>query len=471
MTRRSFLKGGAIVAGSIAGVEVLTPLLVREHPEFDANASIWVQAQPPKNPPLDHAITADVAVIGGGYTGLSAAYHLARRFPRRTIVLVEARAVGQGASGRNGGMLLPQTSNEFMEVYSNPRRHKLIYDLTVANLREIQSLLAEHGAPRGLNRCGALLVISNAIQVQRYRDYTRTARELGIPVEFWDREQTRQAIGTDVYHGALYEPNAGQVHPMLLVSALKQAAEAAGVHIYEDSPVREIIPGEVVRLQMGTKTHIDAKRVVLATNGYTSKLGFFRNRVVPLHTHIAVTPPLPADTFAALGWKGGIPYIDTRNILYHLGVTPDNRIMIGSGHVHYFFNNGTVYRGDLQEPLDLYAKELTRIYPALKGIRFEKVWSGITDFTLDFNPAVGVTGEHRNIYYAIGYCGHGVNLATLCGRIIAELTAGESEPWIHLPFCNRKPPALPPEPLKWLTIQLLLDYYRMLDDKGMGGRT
>ena len=137
--RRSFLKGCGTAIGGIAaataGVEIVTPLVLKEKMEFDSNTSLWAEEEPPKNKPLTEDIDVDVAIIGGGYTGLSSAYHIKKLFPKKSVVVLEARGIGHGGSGRNGGMILPQPFNEYMQIYSDNEIHKLTYDLTVESLR------------------------------------------------------------------------------------------------------------------------------------------------------------------------------------------------------------------------------------------------------------------------------------------------------------------------------------------------
>ena len=240
LTRRGFVKGCAVAAGGIAAAtlaaEVATPLVFPEEMVFDDNTSLWALDQPAKNAPLTEDLEVDVAVIGGGYTGLSAAYHLLQRYPERTVALFEAKGVGHGASGRNGGMILPQPSNEYMQVDSNPQTHRLTYEATVGNLNQLASLIEAQGIDCELERNGVLLVIVKEGQVERYRRYAEEARSLGIPVEFWDRKRTSEEIGSDVYFASLFDPNGAEVHPMRLIRSLKKAAEGAGAHIYEDSP-------------------------------------------------------------------------------------------------------------------------------------------------------------------------------------------------------------------------------------------
>jgi gamma-glutamylputrescine oxidase len=178
---------------------------------------------------------------------------------------------------------------------------------------------------------------------------------------------------------------------------------------------------------------------------------------------MAVTPQLPESTFVDIGWKNKIGYSDTYMLLYHLSRTPDSRILIGSGYVNYFFNNGAVNKDDIPMMKALLQKELVRIYPKLSGIDFEYVWTGIVDCSIDQSQSVGVMGAHKNIYYGLGYVGHGINLSTLFGKITADIYAGEERKWQGMPFLNHNFISLPPEPLKWVGVQATIAYYKMVD--------
>jgi gamma-glutamylputrescine oxidase len=469
LSRKNFLKSCAIVAGSIVGGTIATelafPIAFPEELVFDKNSSLWSQEQIPNNPPLIEDIEVDIAIIGGGYTGLSAGYYLSQNFPSKSIALFEAREVGHGASGRNGGMLLPQTANEYMQVYSDAQTHKRIYDVTIKNMDDLAQLIHAQNIDCDLRRNGALQVIAKESQVEQYRQYANLANSIGIPIEFWDRTRTQTEIGTNVYYSSLYEPNAGEIHPMKLVYALKKAAEAAGARIYENSPVKKIEEGEVIRLIVGEADHkVITKALVLATNGYTSKLGFFENSVIPIHTPMAVTPPLPESTFTDIGWNNKVAFSDTYTILYHLSRTPDNRILIGSGYVNYFFNNGIVNEDDPNRLKAHLYNELIRIYPHLSGIDFEYLWTGVLGFSIDFSQSVGVMGTNKNIFYGLSYVGHGINLSTLFGRIIADLYSGDGSKWKEFPFVNHKFIPLPPEPLKWVALHAARSYFKIADE-------
>jgi len=223
--------------------------------------------------------------------------------------------------------------------------------------------------------------------------------------------------------------------------------------------------GKTIRLFLGEANHkVNAEALVLATNGYTSKLGFFKNSVIPVHTPMAVTPPLPESTFSNIGWNNRIAFSDTYNLLYHLSRTPDNRILIGSGYVNYFFNNGIIDKDDPNLLKAHLYKELIRLYPGLSGINFEYLWSGVLGFSIDFSQSVGVIGSHKNIFYGLSYVGHGINLSTLFGKIIADLYAGEERKWKDFPFVNNNFIPLPPEPLKWVALHSARAYFRVVDE-------
>ena len=328
----------------------------------------------------------------------------------------------------------------------------------------MERLVSAQNIDTDLTLNGIMLVISKEEQVEEFMKYSEIARSIGLPIEFWDKERTKKEIGTDVYHASIYEPNGGEVHPMKLVYALKAASEGAGVMIYEDSTVFEIEEGKPVRLVVGDGEHrVTAKALVLATNGYTSKLGYFSGRVLPFHAQIAVTPPLPEKIFSDIGWERRIPFSDTLNYLFHLGSTSDNRILIGGGNADYFFNGGITYKRDIGEVYNILHFELSRIYPALSEIEFEYIWNGVLGFSLDFNQSVGIMGKNKNIYYGLAYCGHGVNLAFMFGKVIADLFAGDAGKWEKTPFFGKSLPYVPPEPLRWLGISGYKTYYRVVD--------
>jgi gamma-glutamylputrescine oxidase len=464
-SRRCFLKTAALAGGgaalSVAGLNEISPKIWREPIVFEPNQSYWARSQPLQNPPLKENITADVVVLGGGFTGLSSAYYMRTLSPHKRVVLLEAKGCGNGASGRNGAMVLTMTDDRYMQLGSDPALDKRIYELTAQNIQTLLKLSAMTGIDCELETNGALQVLNTPEDVRDAQSYVKAARSAGMPVEFWNKQQVAGAIGTDLYEGAFFDPSGGQIHPMKLVRAWKAAAQCAGAEIYENTAATNIEEGPEHLVHTMSGLTVKTKSLVLATNAFTSRLGYFRNSIVPVHEYVAMTPPLSQQQLARIGWRRPSPFNDSRTEVIYLGLTRDNRIHIGGGSPSYFFNNGV---GDLHEPARHYAhlqRELVRLYPALDGVEFEATWSGIVDWSLNQSPSVGRTGKYNNVFYGLGYSGHGVNLSSVFGRIIADLEAGREEPWKSFPFLNASLDYIPNEPFRWLGAKAGLAWYRL----------
>ncbi len=468
LSRRRFMKkaawasGGALLGG--VGLNQVSPRIWHEPLTFEPNNSYWARSQAPQNPPLTNDIAVDVAVLGGGFTGLSAAYYIRSISPNKRVVVLEARGCGNGASGRNGAMVLTMTEDRYMDFSSAPATDKMIYDLTAENIRTLARLSATTGIDCELETNGALQVLVTADDVKATKAYVQQARSLGMPVEFWDKQQLVNAIGTEVYEGGFFDPNGGHVHPMKLVHAFKAAAEKAGAEIYENTTVASVDEGRENLVHTADGHTLRAKSLVLATNAFTSRLGFLRNSIIPVHEYVAVTPPLSPQQLAEIGWRLRVPFNDSRTEVFYLGLTKDNRIHIGGGSPSYAFNGGVDDTGEAAAShFAQLERELGRIYPTLSGLNFEAGWDGVIDWSLDESPSVGCTGKYKNIFYGLGYSGHGVNLTSVFGRIIADLEDGREEPWRRYPFLNTGLVYVPNEPFRWLGAKAGLAWYRLTE--------
>ena len=466
-SRRRFLKQAAIAGGGAllgtVSLNQISPAIWREPLVFETNRSYWAKTQPPQNPPLKGDMVVDVAVLGGGFTGLSAAYYIRSISPHKRVVVLEAKGCGNGASGRNGAMVLTMTEDRYMNFSSAPAIDKKIYDLTAENIRTLSKLSASTGIDCELELNGALQVLSTPEDVRAAKAYVRQARSLGMPVEFWDKQRLVDAIGTEVYEAAFFDPSGGHIHPMKLVHVFKAAAENAGAEICENTTVASIEEGQENLLHTSTGYSIKAKSLVLATNAFTSRLGFFRNSIVPVHEYVAVTQPFSDQQMAELGWRMRVPFNDGRTEVFYLGLTQDNRIHIGGGSPSYFFNDGVEDPSSAASHFAQLQRELVRIYPSLSGVKFEAGWDGVIDWSLDESPSVGRTGRNQNIFYGLGYSGHGVNLTSVFGRIIADLEAGRDQPWKPFPFLNARLDYVPNEPFRWLAAKTGLGWYRLTE--------
>jgi glycine/D-amino acid oxidase-like deaminating enzyme len=460
ITRKEFLKfsigtGGALLSGCVPSV------FADDHElTFDKNNSYWSQKLPSANSPLNENLNVDVAIIGGGYTGLSTALHLAKCFPHLSIIVLEALHVGNGASGRHGGMILTQPGLEAFEIANDLKTHVAMYEMTVNSIASLKQLVMDSGHSCDLQLSGYVHAYFDDEDRTYYEQYVKKVRKAGLPLEFWNRNKVRDALGTNIFAGGVFDPNGGSVHAVQLIRILKLSAEKAGVRIYENSPVIKINEGRRNKLLIGHKnSEVQAKAVVVATNGYSCGLGLFENQVMPLHVQTAVTPVLTEKQLRETGWRSRLPWFDSRENLFHLVLTPDNRIVIGGGNAEYFYKNTLHYSGDLKSVSQMMLSELKRFYPSLKNISFEYVWNGIIGISYEEVPAAGIQGEYNNIYYGLAYNGHGVIMAYTFGAAIASMFQGKSHPWFKSIY-NEPLAYLPPKPLRWLGVKAIMQYLK-----------
>ena len=466
-SRRQFLKNAAVTGGGAllgaVGLNQISPAIWHEPLALEPNQSYWARSESPRNPSLAQDIVADVAVIGGGFTGLSAAYYVRSISPHKRVVVLEAQGCGSGASGRNGAMLLTMTADRYMQFSADPAVDKMIYDLTAANIRELARLSLASGVGCDLQTNGALQVLVTSDDVRAAKAYVQQARSMSMPVEFWEKQNVVDALGTDAYEAAFFDPSGGSVHPMKLVQVFKSAAQHAGAEIYESTTVAHIDEGREHLIQTSAGNSVRAKSLVLATNAFTSRLGFVRNSYVPVREYVAITRPFSENELVAIGWRRRVPFNDSRTEVFYLGLTPDNRIHIGGGGPSYSFNNGADNPRVAEAHFAQLQRELARIYPKMSGVSFELGWDGVVDWSLNESPSVGFTGKYKNIFYGLGYSGHGVNLTSIFGRIIADLEAGREDRWKQYPFFNASLDYVPNEPFRWLGAQAGMAWYRLTE--------
>jgi len=429
---------------------------------IEANQSFWATTvQPGEASVLQGVVNADVAVVGAGLLGVSAAYHLSRLFPRKRIVVLEARRVANGASGRNGGAVLALTARATFDAMTGlagrrgflPPGYRDLWDRTAEGLDLFQEIIDRHGIDCGYSREGFLTLAASPRDAEAMARYAEAASRLGLPVRHLDAAACRRIVEAQGYHGGLLHPEGGQINPARYLCGLAHAARGLGVEIYENSPVIKIREGRTCGL--GTpQGEVRSGAVVLAANAYAPRLGYFRHRVVPVLNACAVTEPLGAEGLRALGWRGTRGFHDSSWMLWYLGVSEDSRLIIGGGDVEYLYGGRTAHGARwLKRCRDRFARKLLRLFPGARDLRIEHVWAGAIDATLDLRPAVGVTGAHRNVFYGIGYTGEGVNLAHLSGKIVADLVSGNRERWSGLPFVGRLPVRAPPDPLRWAALR------------------
>jgi glycine/D-amino acid oxidase-like deaminating enzyme len=445
-----------LAAGGVGvGVNAAAPYIIREQPGFSLNTSYWSLALPEKSPAPARDIECDVAILGGGFTGLSTAFYVRQTLPAARVIVLEAERCGNGASGRNGAMLMNLTSDSYFDTGRDAALYERLYRLTLDNVHRIDALSKRFGMDCDLDLHGTLMTGDNQADADQFAEVAAAAQRRGVPMQLWNADRVRDAIGSRAYSCAVFEPNSGQLHPGKLVGLWKMAAQSSGAVIYEGSAVRHIETGARLRLELDNGRTVQAARVVLATNAYTSKLGYLRNALIPVINHVAITEPIPAELLDRAGWRRRIPFSDNRLRTTYLGLTREGRIHIGGDTEQYQFNNG-VHPPQADVAVARLRADFERLYPELIQIPFERHWWGLVDMSADQTPAVGRLTSNENIYYAVGLSGQGVNLTSVLGRILGDLIAGNGAQWSWFPYLNRVPPYLPNEPLRWLGFRAVM---------------
>lgn len=421
---------------------------------IDENRSLWMEGKAPYEPlpALDRDVRADVAVIGGGFTGVSTALHLARRFPERRVVLLEARALANGASGRNGGLMLNGINVHVRE----PEEARRIYEVTSSGIDLILDTIREHGLDVGHRRDGCLDVFTDTRRADKAAAEIERLRAAGLPLEFLSGAALRARVRLEGAVGAVLDPRAGQLDGVDLLRGLRPVLLSLGVAVHEQTPVLSLEEGRELRL-VTPGGEVRAAAVVLATNAYTGLLGWFGDRFVPLHAHAVATERRAPEEWEALGWSPGFAgFSDDLDRVAFGGMTTRGELVFGGGSnaaYDYSFGSGTAFRGSPERASEAIRARLVRYLPAAERVGIARSWTGPVALTMNRVCTMGVTGAHRNVYYALGYSGHGVVLANLAGRVLCDAYSGDDERWRGLPFYQNHPHYIPPEPLRWVGYQ------------------
>ena len=458
ISRRTFLGGMAVGA---AGAWALSSGLARlgDDPARPPQLyeyfldNFWFEAADLEhqaiNAPLKGSHTADIVIIGGGFTGLSSAYHLSRTFPNRKIVLLEGACCGYGASGRNGGFCDAGFSGLLHYVESaGPELGRKAFDASLFGINQIKELIAAHGVACDFEANGMLEAAVSEPQATQLEKHQATYRAMGLDATLLHGKALEAEVRSPRYVAGLQFPYGAILNPAKLARGMKPLIESAGVEVCERTPVLRVTPGKVHRVETELG-EIHAPVLVLGLNGYAPHLGFFRDRVLPLCSYVLATEPLSAAQWAAIGWQHRQGISDMRVLFDYQRPTADGRIVIGGSDAPYFANDG-LSSGTYKPAIETLTRSLFTTFPQLEGLRIAHTWGGTMGFTMDFTPSVGVMGDDKNIYYGVAYNGEGVAFSQTAGRIIAELMAGVESELTKLCVVNHRMPYLGPSSLRLL---------------------
>jgi glycine/D-amino acid oxidase-like deaminating enzyme len=424
-----------------------------------------VGGAPPPRPPLDGRIEADVAIVGGGYTGLWTAYYLKRADPSLQVTVLEAERVGFGASGRNGGWVSGFFSGPprvYPAMGSSGLGFQALQREMFATVDEVARFLAEQGADADFYKGGHVSVALNDAQAQRVRAQVHDAHSRGLgegDLCVLDGEALAQRLRIQGALGGSFSPHVARVHPVKLLLALAQAAQRLGVAVYERSPVGEI-GAHRVRTPAGA---VRARWIVRATEGYTASLPGLRRLLAPVNSSMIITEPLPDDAWREIGWEGAEVLSDAASAYCYAQRTADGRIAIGGRGVPYRFASRTAGAGETPaRTIAALQRKLCAMFPAAAPVALDHAWSGVLGVARDWG--VSVAADRRaGIAWAGGYVGEGVAAANLAGRTLCDLVLERRSELVRLPWVGRAPARWEPEPLRWAEINGLYALYRRAD--------
>jgi len=403
--------------------------------------------------PLPGDIEADVAIVGGGYTGLWTAYYLHELDPKLRVVIVERQIAGFGASGRNGGWcsaLFPPASSGIA------RRHgpdaattvrRAMHDAVV----EVGRVAEREGIDAHYARGGTISLARNEAQLARARELVEEERRLTGEVEqleLLSKEEAEDMAGATRVLGATYTPHCAALHPLRLVRGLAARVEERGVSIFERTTASSLGAGGLAT----TRGTVRADVVVRATEGYTASLHGERRRLMPLYSLMIATEPLPAEAWEQIGLRRRETFADLRHMRIYGQRTADDRLAFGGRGAPYHFASRTRSDFDRNARVHSMLREvLVDLFPVVAAHAVTHSWGGALGVPRDWHASVGFD-RGRGFAWAGGYVGDGVATSNLAGRTLAQLIAGQESELTRLPWVGHRSRSWEPEPLRWLGV-------------------
>lgn len=414
-------------------------------------------ARPEPLPALVGAVSCDLAVVGGGYSGLWTALRAKERDPSLDVVLVEAGRVGGAASGRNGGFCAASVTHGLGNGLDRwPDEIAELERLGRENLDGIEKAVARYGIDCDFERTGELHVATEPYQVEYLHEEAAAAEELGRRPVLLDAGAVRAEVDSPTYLGALWDRDgAAMVHPAKLAWGLREACLSLGVRIYEGTAVKSVREEGDRLLRLRTPYGgITARRVALGTGVFPPLLKRLKHFLVPVYDYALMTEPLTAAQLASVGWRNRQGIGDSANQFHYYRLTADNRILWGGYDAIYHYGNRIGAELEQRpETFAVLARHFFETFPQLEGLRFTHSWGGVIDTCSRFCAFYG-TGFGGRLAYAAGYTGLGVGATRFGADVMLDLLAGEETERTRLDMVRTKPLPFPPEPFRYVGIEL-----------------
>ena len=398
---------------------------------------------------LTEKITADLVVVGAGFTGLWTALQVKQADPNREVVLLEAGETAIGASGRNGGFVASSLTHSFQNGMNRwPKEMSKLVELGHKNLDGIEATIKQYNIDCDFIRSGEINIATEEYQVDELREEAEESAAVGEHIQFLDRDQMRARANSPTYLAGIHDPSVALVNPARLAWGLRRACLEVGVRLFEHTQVtaleerRETV---ILKTQYG---EIESKRVALATNAFPPLLKRLSFYVVPVYDYVLMTEPLSKSQRDEIGWRGREGLSDNGNQFHYYRTSEDGRILWGGYDAIYYHNNGVgPHLESNPASFARLAEHFFQTFPQLTGLRFTHAWGGAIDtcsrYTAFWGKAYG-----GKVSYAMGYTGLGVGASRFGAQVMLDLLDGKKTERTSLQMVKSKPFPFPPEPFR-----------------------
>lgn len=403
-------------------------------------------------PSLIGDISADVCIVGGGYTGLWTAIQLKQQEPALDVVIIEKAVCGAGASGRNGGFALSWWSKfTSLEKICGGEEAVRLAAASTASVDAIGEFCTGEGIDAHYRRDGWLWAATNDQQVDVWDGtYDAAARYQQYPFERWEPEKVGARSGSTRHQAGIFEPTAASVQPAALVRGLRQAALARGVRIFENTPLTKLKGAG--KPEMSTpKGHVKAAKIILAMNAWGIRFAPIHRAIIVVSSDIVITEAMP-ERLEEMGWRDGMAISDGRMLVHYYRTTRDGRIAFGKGGMNGRWPYGNQVGTKLDGPTqiaDSVASWLQWTYPELGQVRIADSWMGPIDRSKVGLPYFGALDGQPNVLYGVGFSGNGVAPCHVGGKILASLALEKKDEWATCGLVRPLGHDFPPEPIRY----------------------
>ncbi len=425
-----------------------------------AKISPWLDEPTDIQPSLKSDISADVVIIGGGYTGLYTALNLHEAGVN--VVVLEKEFAGAGGSGRNSGYVDALIGKDFaslLKIYKIDRARKLC-DFSKEAIRRLENFIKENHIDCEYIPNGNVMAAVHPKQLKRLKKTAGAGEALGLDFEYLGPDAIRERDIPYPFVAGVFDSIGGTLNPGKLISHLRKMALDKGIKIYENTEVLELTNTApvVARCPEGS---VKAAKALLATNAYTNDLGYKKRLVTPICAAMVESEPLTDEQMRAIGWKGKEGIYTVHEQLENYRLTARNTIVTGGKYVKipYGYKITGTYLPDLFTKIEAIFRERFYKFP---DIKMKSFWGGWIGMIIDFMPVLGVTGKEKNIHFGIGYSGHGIPQSIMVGEMLSEQLQGKEHPMAKL--LDRRVLTIPPEPIKSMIAHSMSGFFTMLDN-------